>query len=215
MLTTTFPTAGTYTITAKYSGDGYFKTSTSAAAASVTTALPTFTASVVSYQQSAVAPGQTALYSFNINQVVYTGTIGFACSGLPANSFCSFSTTTVASSGCSTTSTVALSIVTKQSATILQSAIGQGGRGPWGLIGTLSGLGLALAIGVRCRRSPLRFSSVWMALALLLAAAGTIACNDSNVAATPSTPAGTYSIGVTATGSDGTTASFTVPLIVS
>jgi hypothetical protein len=214
-LTATFPTAGTYSITAKYSGDGYFKTSTSASTASVTTALPTFTASVVSYQQSAVTAGQTALYSFNINQVVYTGTIAFACSGLPANSFCSFSTTTVAASGCSTTSTIALSIATSKSATILQSAIGQGGSGPLGLIGTLTGLGLALAIGVRRRRSPLRFGQLWMALALLLAAAGTVACNDSIVAATPSTPAGTYSIGVTATGSDGTTASFTVPLVVS
>jgi hypothetical protein len=213
-LTTTFPTAGTYSITAKYSGDGYFKTSTSAATTSVTTALPTFTTSVVSYQQSAVAPGQTALYSFNINQVVYTGTISFACSGLPANSFCSFSTTSVTASGCSTTSTVALSIVTEQSATILQSSIGQGGRGPWGLIGTLTGLGLALAIGVRRHRSPLRCGQLWMVLALLMAAAGTVACN-STVAATPSTPAGTYSIGITATGTDGTTTSITVPLTVS
>lgn len=214
-LSYTFSTPGTYTITATYSGDGYFITSTSAATASVTTALPTFTASVVSYQQSAVTAGQTALYSFNINQVVYTGTISLACtSGLPANSSCSFSTTTVAASGCSTTSTVALSITTAKSATILQSSIGRVGRGPWGVLSTVLGLGLALMIGVRRRRSPLRFGQLWMALALLLAAAGTVACN-STVKSTPSTPAGTYSIGVTATGSDGTTASFTVPLIVS
>jgi len=212
-LTTTFPTAGTYAITATYSGDSYFKTSTSAAAASVTTALPTFATSVVSYQQSSVTAGQTALYSFNINQVVYTGTITFAVSGLPANSSYSISPTSITASGCSSTSTVALSILTAKSASTLQSSIGRVGHGPWGALGTVLGLGLALMIGVRRRRSPLRFGQLWMALALLVAAAGSVACNSS-VASTPSTPAGTYSVQVTATGSDGTTSSFTVPLTV-
>jgi hypothetical protein len=52
-----------------------------------------------------------------------------------------------------------------------------------------------------------------MALALLVAALGTVAC-QSTIQSTPSTPAGTYSVTVTATGSAGTTTSFSVPLTV-
>ncbi|MGA2438260.1 MAG: hypothetical protein ABSF57_07080 [Acidobacteriaceae bacterium] len=212
-LTTTFATPGTYAITATYSGNSYFKTSTGAATTSITSTLPTFTTAVVSYQQSAVAPGQTALYSFNINQVVYSGTIAFACSGLPAYSSCSFSTISITANGCSTTSTVALNIVTQQSASALQSSIGLGGYGPWGIFSTLLGVGMALLIGLRRRRAALRFGPLWMALALLVAALGTVAC-QSTIQSTPSTPAGTYSVTVTATGSAGTTTSFSVPLTV-
>ena len=84
-LSYTFATAGTYAITATYSGNSYFKTSTSAAATAIA-ALPTFSASTVTYQQSTVASGQTALYSFNVNQIVYAGNIAFSATGLPANS---------------------------------------------------------------------------------------------------------------------------------
>ncbi len=107
----TFATPGPYAITASYSGDGYFKTSTSAVAASVTSTLPSFAPSVTSYQQSAVAAGQTGLYSFNVTQNVYSGTINFTCSGLPANSACSFSPASITAAGCSTVSTVALSVL--------------------------------------------------------------------------------------------------------
>jgi len=208
----TFATAGTYAITATYSGDSYFKTSTSATAASVTSSGPTFTTSALSSQQSVVAPGQTALYSFNIASI-YNGSIAFACSGLPAYSTCSFSTTAITANGCSTTSTVALSILTQQSATILQSSIGMGGHGPWGALSMLVGVGLALLIGLRRRRAALRFGQLWMALALLLAAWGTVACENS-VRATASTPAGTYSVTVTATGSAGTITTIALPLTV-
>ena len=75
------------------------------------------------------------------------------------------------------------------------------------------GVGLALLIGLRRRRAPMRYGQLWMALALLLAASGTIACS-SNVKSIPATPSGTYSITVTATGSAGTVATFTLPLTV-
>jgi len=74
-------------------------------------------------------------------------------------------------------------------------------------------MGLALAIGLRRRRAPLRYGQFWMALALLLAASGTVACGN-GVTATPATPAGPYTLTVTATGSAGTVFSFTVPLTV-
>ncbi len=211
-LSTTFATPGTYSITATYSGDGYFKASTSTAPASVTTALPAFTTSAILSQQSSVAAGQTALYSFNVAQTVYSGAITFSASGLPANSAVSFSPASIAATGCSTTNTVAVSILTQQGSVAL-SSFGLGGKRPWGIFTTLLGLGMALAIGMRRRRAPLRYGSFWMALAVLLATSGFAACG-SGVTAAPRTPAGTYTVSITATGSTGTTSSFTVPLKV-
>jgi hypothetical protein len=72
---------------------------------------------------------------------------------------------------------------------------------------------LALAVGLRRRRTPLRYGQIWMMLALLLAASGTIACGKA-VTAAGRTPAGSYNITVTATGSTGTTSSVTFPLNV-
>jgi Bacterial Ig-like domain (group 3) len=213
--TYTFATVGTYSITATYSGDSYFKTSTSAAS-SVTSSNPSFTASTISYQQNTVAAGQTGLYSFNLIQNVYNGTITLACSGLPANSSCSFSPTTVAATGCSTTNTVAMSINTQQgtkNGVAVASSLGGPGHGSWAALGMIPGLLMALFIGLRRRRVPMRYGQLWMALALLLATSGTIACNG-NVQVVPATPAGSYNVTVTATGSAGTVASFTVPLTV-
>lgn len=211
-LSYTFATPGTYTITATYSGDSYFKTSTSAAGASLTTALPAFAASAITYQQNTVSAGQIALYSFNLAQTVYTGTITFSASGLPANSSVIFSPTTITASGCSATNTVAVSIVTQQGSSALQSSIG-GGKGLLGSLTTLLGLGLALIVGLRRRRAPLRYGHFWMALALLLGASGTVACNNS-VTAIAGTPSGPYTITITATGSTGTVSTFTIPLTV-
>ena len=211
-LSYTFASAGTYAITATYSGNSYFKTSTSAAATAIA-ALPTFSASTVAYQQSTVASGQTALYSFNVNQIVYAGNIAFSATGLPANSSVVFSPSTIAANGCSTNSTIAVSILTQQGGAVAQTAVGLGGHGPWSVLATLAGLAMALLVGVRGRRAPLRYRQLWMALALLLASFGAVACGNA-VATLPGTPAGTYNITITATGSTGTLASFTVPLTV-
>jgi len=213
--TYTFSTVGNYSISATYSGDTYFKTSSTKSSAAVSTSLPTFTTSLLSYQQNNVAPGQTALYSFNIAQTVYSGTISFACSNLPANSSCSFSPATVVATGCTTTSTVALSILTQQQTTVQPGGFG-GGRGRWQIFSAFTALTLALMVGIRRRRIPMRYGQLWMALALLVAASGVMACGKA-VGSTlqPGTPAGTYSnIVVTATGSTGTTTTIPITLIV-
>ncbi len=211
-LTYTFSTVNTYTITATYNGDSYFKTSSGTAPSVVTISNPTFTASNTGYQQSTVAAGQTGLYSFQLVQSVYAGTITMTCSGLPAHSSCSFSPSSISANGCSTTNTVALSILTQQALPVAAS-LGTGGRGPWATLSVLPGLGLALLIGLRRRRIPMRYGQLWMALALLIAASGMIACNNTQSVA--GTPSGNYNITVTATGSSGgTVATFTVPLTV-
>ncbi len=210
-LSYTFSTVGAYTITATYSGDSYFKPSTGTAPSTITSTTPTFSTSLTNYQESAVTAGGTALYSFNVVQSVYTGTITFACSGLPAGASCLFSPSSITANGCSNTSTVALSINTQQGLPVSQSALGLTGRGPWQALSVLVGLSLALLIGLRRRAiGGWRFGQMWMAAALLLAASGMVACGKGS--STAASPSGTYTITVTATGSAGTTSSFPVSL---
>jgi hypothetical protein len=209
----TFSTVNSYAITAVYSGDSYYTASTSFAD-NITSATPSLSATAINSQLNTVSAGQTALYSFNLQQGVYTGTITFACSGgLPANSSCVFSPSSFTASGCQTSNTVALSILTRQASPMMSASFGSIGRGFWPAISLLLGIGLALFVGIQRRRTSLRMGRLWMVLALLLTSLGAVSCNSvsQGIAATPS---GTYSVTVTATGSTGTTSSFTVPLTV-
>jgi hypothetical protein len=226
-LTNTFATVGTYAITAKYSGDANFNASTS----SITTIIsstPSFSTAVVNdltqtlhggcptpgmVGQCTVSAGQTALYSFTVAQNVYTGTITFSCSGLPAYSSCQFSPASLTNTGCTATSTVALSILTQQATPVKQTMLGVPGSGPWQVLGIVPGLLLALWVGVRRRKSPLRYGNIWLAMALLMVTTGLTACGN-GAAGTLATPSGTSTVTVTATGSTGTVTSFTVPLTV-
>jgi len=210
-MTYTFPTAGAYAITATYSGDTYFKTSVSAVPATFSTSLPGFSMTSSTNQLATVAAGQTALYSINLAQNVYTGTITFSCSGLPTYASCSFSPATVTATGCSTTSVVALSILTQQATPTSNAGFG-GGSGRWQAVGVFAGLTLALLVGIRRRRVGMRLGHIWMSLALLIAASSLVAC--SSAAKTPPTPAGTSTVTVTATGSTGAVATITVPLTI-
>jgi len=212
-LTFTFTTPNTYLITAKYSGDSYFKTSTTATPTTVTTSSPTFTASALTPQENTVTAGQSALYSFNVAQNVYSGTITMSCSGLPANSSCSFNPAAIAATGCSTASTVALSILTQAGSASGLASLGGGGRGIWQLFSLITGFALALAIGLRRRQTPLRFRTLGMAVVLLLASCTMAACGSGN-AAVPATPSGAYTVTVTATGSTGIISTFAVPLTI-
>jgi hypothetical protein len=207
----TFATAGAYAITATYSGDSYFHTSTSVTAVTITAAAPSFSATATAYQQSAVAPGETGLYSFNVLQNVYTGTIAMACSGLPAGATCSFSPQTLTATGCSTTSTVALSVLTQQGP--MAASLGGPGRGLWSWLSLFAACGLASLLGLRRRSATHRFGRLTLLLLLAIGASGMMACG-SGASGAAATPAGKYTITVTATGSTGTASTFTVPLTV-
>jgi hypothetical protein len=212
-LTYTFATAGNYSITAKYSGDGYFTGSTGVAPSNVVSSAPTFTTSTIVSGQSTVSAGQTGLYSFSLVQSVYAGTISLSCSGLPTNSSCSFSPSTIAATGCSTTNTITLSILTQPATKAIPASIGMIGRSKWSEMLLLPGLGLALLIGLQRRRLPVHYRQLCLALALLLTASGLVACGNGTSTAV-GTPSGSYTVTVTASGSTGNSVSFTVPLTV-
>ncbi len=212
-LTYTFTTAGAYNIIATFTpaNGNYFHGSASGPTA-VTSSTPAITATANTNMQSTVVAGQTALYSLNIAQNVYSGTISFACSGLPANSSCVFYPSTITAVGCTTSSTVALSIVTTPPPTV-QAGFGAAGSGRWLMLGALPCLGLALLIGLRRRRLQLSYVHLCMLVALLAAATGLSACNN-GVTGAARTPAGTYTITVTATPTSASASTLTVPLVV-
>jgi hypothetical protein len=211
--------AGSHSITAMYSGDGSFNAVGTTSATSITTANPSFGVAVNSTQTVSVKAGGTSLYSFVASSAGYTGTVSFFCSGLPAGASCTFTPQTITASGCSSSTTVAMSIFTTQNTPIAAGSLAGSGRGPWTMITLFAGLGLALGIGFRRRQLGTRFGSIGMALALLLISSGLVACSSST---TPrgGTPPGTYTVTVTAVGSSAASAptggsqSFTVPLTV-
>jgi hypothetical protein len=207
----TFATAGTYTVTATYSGDTvapiYFLGS--ANSTTLISRAATFRLANTGYQQASVTPGQTALYSFLISQGNYTGTIGFTVTGLPANSSYTISPTTVTGIGCVATNTVALSILTQAQQVVTPGGLDGSGHGLFRALSLLSGLGLALLIGLRRRRLPMRFAQIGMMLALFLMAGSTLGCGKAIGTvlqpATPASPVGApYTITVTPTTTVGT-----------
>ncbi len=161
--------------------------------------------------QCVITSGQTALYSVLLTETVYTGTISFSCSGAPANASCVVAPTALTATGCSTSGTLAVSVITSGGVPA-QTAIGLSGSGPWQLLSMAFGIGLALMIGLRRRKLPLR--GLWMAIALLLTSSGLLACSSGVVNNLPITPKGTYTITVTATGTTGTTSSVALPLTI-
>ncbi len=215
-LTYTFSTVGTYTLSATFSGDSYYKTSTGTDAKTLTVASPSFSLTPVSYMESSVVPGQTALYSFTVAQSVYTGTIAFIVSGLPANSSYVLNPSTgLTGAGCSVTNTVALSILTQKQTTVQPGSFGGTGHGPWQIVTMLTGLGLALLVGLRRRRLSAGLRHAAMAFALLLIATGTVACGKGvGTIIQPATPAGSYTITVTPLASSGSASAITFPLTV-
>jgi len=213
-VTTSFASAGVYPITAVYSGDPFFKVSTSTAAALAVVA-SSFSTTLNSQQSSTVAPGQAALFSFMVASNVYTGNINFACTGLPAGSSCVFSPTVLSETGCSNSQTVTMTIVTTQPTPVKQSTFGVplSGRGPWAAFAMLPGLLLAFGITLRRRKNPsLRYGQIWMAIALLFVVSGISSCGNGQ--STPGTPAGTNTVTVTASDASGNAKALNVTLIV-
>ena len=151
-----------------------------------------------------------------MSQVVYSGSINFAVTGLPPNSSYTLSQQTIVGTGCTTVNTVALSINTQQQTTGQPGGFDGSGHGPWRAISIVSGIGIAVLIGLRRRRLPVRFGQIGMVIAMLLAFGSAVGCGKSvGTVLQAATPTGSYTITVAATGATGTApAPVTFTLIV-
>ncbi|HZS28168.1 MAG TPA: Ig-like domain repeat protein [Candidatus Angelobacter sp.] len=196
---TTFQTAalavGTHTITAQYAGDSTFVGSTSSAiTVTVVTAAPDYQISIPS-GSATIAAGQSAAYNISITpQGGFNGTISFACSGLPAQSSCSFNPPTLTPSGsaASTTLTIATTARTTASARTVNATT----------MAALTGIGFLgivfLGVPTRRRRSLRLAGMMLLGFGMVI---GIASCGGSPHSPTVAfgTPPGTSSITVTAT----------------
>jgi sugar lactone lactonase YvrE len=210
---TTFAVVGSTTnnsVTAVYSGDTNFVTSTSAPLV-ITSGAPTFTLTPGTNSSLTVTPGQSGLMSFTLSPAYgYNGTITFSCTGASATVSCSFSPSSVSPNGSTTPILVAATFNTTQSASSQPFD-----RGPSGIHGaskvpfTLAAIpGLALLFGVsRLRRKFLRGYGFLLFAALCIYGLSLTGCGGIN--STPGTPAGNETVTVVATGTGGSFASVT------
>jgi hypothetical protein len=191
--TSSFTTVGTQTITASYSGDANTQASSTTLSQVVNAAFALAPGSSGSTTLT-VKAGQTVTAPINVTGAAgFSGQVTFACSGLPANSSCSFSPATVTVSGTTVIPTL-LSVNTAAGTTTSQ--LRQNGR----RLGAVAyGLGLAgLMLFWPIRR---RGTRLWAMLicCFALATMGLTSCSSGSTAApTPETAAGTYNFTVTA-----------------
>jgi uncharacterized membrane protein len=199
---TSFPT-GDAILSAQYSGDTNFVQSTSAS-------IPVFT----------VTPGNTSLnvsQAGSVSDVLtlavasgYSGTLQFTCNGLPQNATCSFSPSSVAFTGSTSSATSTLTVQTGGVASLSLPASHFGGSRTttWA---AMLGLPSLLALALASRRRRLGAALRMMALLLLLcgAANSLTGCagggSSGSKSSSTTTPPGTYTVQVVTSGASGLT----------
>ncbi len=195
VVTTALP-AGVYSITAVYGGDSGFSTSTSAAIG-VSIRTPQFDIGNAPTTLNVAAPGSVST-TFSIIPVSgYVGGVDMACSGLPANTQCTFLPATVALNGGTAAQSVQLSIATYTPPPTTVAA--------W-----MTPLGALLLLGVWRRRKGLSIASFATTLAIVLALGMALAPLSGCGSTSTPTPKGSSTVTVTLIGTaNGTT---TVPV---
>lgn len=193
--TTTTLSAGTHSITAVYSGDANFASSTSAA---LSESIEDFTLQT-NATSATVAPGSSASFTLTVtSQGGLNSSIAFACAGLPADAACSFSPQTVTGTG-----TTSLTISTQGS-----QALAMPPRvGPWLVrAGTLLACVFWIAAPRRRRKAQLFLLVVIAALLPTIAigcGGGSSGSGGSSGGGGGGTSAGTYTVTITASAGSG------------
>jgi len=219
--TTTTLAVGTHSITAQYGGDSNFRASTSAAVSEVITATPDFALSA-NPSSMTVNAGISAQYTFTVTPSNgYNGTVTFSCGTLPAKTTCSFSPASLSpSNNTYAPATLTLSTVAATASLIMPAPPNSKTSAPslWASLGGFGAFGLVLA-GLGKKRNR-RQMAIVLGMALLLTMFSLVGCGGSNstpiTTGTPGTPAGSYTIAITATGtgSNSPTHSMNVTLVV-
>jgi hypothetical protein len=175
---------------------------------------PNFT--ITSPQSSAtVTPGSTATYNLVITPSnFYHGTISFSCGSLPSETACSFQPATLTPNGNGQWSTQLTVTTTAVSSAALHRA------GSPMMLATFSGIGLfGLVFAGRFKKNRLGVVVATLAFVMMTSLLGCGGSNNNNgggVKSNPGTPAGSYTVVVTAMGtSTGRTVSHTSNLTLS
>jgi hypothetical protein len=218
--TTALTVVGTHSITAQYGGDVNFQPKTSAALSQKVqaTAVPDYTLSASGGQT--VNPGSPATYTITVSTTTgYNGTVSFlgsSCGGLPTGALCSFAPSSITGSG-----TTKLTITTTApTAALLALPAGstpqKGALDLWASLGGLGLVGVVLAGDWSSRRRR-RLGIVLAVLAVIFlvtlvgCGGGSSSSGGGGGGGGGGTPAGTYPIQVTVTGTAGTNGGSTAP----
>ncbi len=199
----TFSTAslsvGTHNITAAYGGDTANATSSSSVLVITITAAPAADFTIaLSPSTGSVSPGSSATSTITITPSGgFSQAISLACSGLPANSTCTFSPTSVTPNGTGTsTSTLTIATDVKTASLSTKPLRTPGGATSLAMLAGGGSLGLLL---LRRRRKDRRLWLLQMSLvAAFVFTSAMIGCGH-GASATTTTPAGTSQITITAT----------------
>ncbi|HET9839147.1 MAG TPA: Ig-like domain repeat protein [Candidatus Angelobacter sp.] len=199
---------GPHTITAEYAGDTVHAAAiSSAVVVTVGTVPPDYQVSVPN-GSATIAAGQSATYTISINpQGGFNGTVTFACSGLPSASSCSFNPPSLTPNGTTASTTLTLSTTARSVA----SAQPTGGM-TLAALASFGFVGVVLLGSARRRKRTVRLVS---GLLGTLAFGCIISCGGGGgkPPTITGTPAGTYSVTVSAT-SGATTHSSVITLTV-
>jgi Bacterial Ig-like domain (group 3)/FG-GAP-like repeat len=206
-LQTSFAAAGSYSVTAAYKGDQNNTASTSNAA-TILIAAPDFTISAAP-TSGTVTAGKSATFTFTVSPVGgYAGTVSFSCGTLPSQAACSFTPASVTPSGGSSVSTTMTVSTTSTSAMVRPEQRSRPSLPPWfppSSLALAGGIGLAFA-PKKIRRLHHQVRALCWALllaSLSLLASGCGGGGGGSSPSNPDTPAGSYTISVTASGSAG------------
>ena len=217
-ITTTFAVVGQTTnnaVTATYTDTvdaNFLNSNSNSAPVAIESGVPTIVLTPsTSNSLLTVAPGQSGLMSFTLTPAFgYNGTVSFSCSATSPTINCSFSPSTIVANGTSTSSLVAVTIVTQASSgSQAANRPPTGKTGAGGLPFSLAAVpGLVLLFGFKgMRRRFLNGYSSLLILAVCLIGLGVSACGGSIKIA--GTPAGADTVTVVASGTGGSFASVT------
>ncbi len=217
-LTTSSLATGSHSITAQYSGDGNFQAAGSQAVNEIITLTPDYSL-LPSPDSRTVNPGSTASYSISLTPVNdYNGAVSFACpsqSSLPSGVTCK----APAQMNSPYQPGTLMLKTTGPSATVIAPQDLKPHRGEpnlWASLGGVGMLGIVLAGDWKKRnRRRMAIMLIVLALAMVLAMVG---CGGGSPASTGGggggqggTPAGTYHVTITATGTAGSNFGNTTP----
>jgi hypothetical protein len=218
--TTTSLAVGSQSITSSYAGDSNNAPSASSAVIVVVTAPAPSFGLTLSSSTASIASGATATTTITVTPVNgFSTATTFACSGLPANSTCTFSPSTVTPSGSAVTTTltiatgIASSVASLDHRAVQRETMHSGSAARIGLAGSGAMLALLFWPGVmnrKCRAAWLRtLSIILLATGAMYSMSG---CGGGSKSTTPpviSTPTGSSTVTITATsGSLSQTATF-------
>jgi hypothetical protein len=187
---TTSLAAGSHSITATYGGNAAFAASTSSAVTvTITVPVPDFSLNIspTSGTETSSAPATATLAVTPVN--AFTGTVSFACSGLPSYVACSFSPPTLTPAGAAVNTTVTFAASANASL--------HPGRGakPAPLVCLVLGFGILLLARARKYRQLFRATGVFLlGLALFnIAACGSAKAKPQTNTVTITATSGTLS----------------------